>query len=179
MTEDGQLIFETERLVFRELVPSLAPFVLTLLTDPTFIKFIGDRGVYDLSSAERYIQDVRTQYIDPGYGSYVVLQKETEKPIGISGIIKRVSLLHPDIGFAYLPKYWGYGYAFEGAEALLKYAKGELGLETVVAITSPGNVSSQKLLKKLGMTFKRCVSAQNTGEEALLFEPVKKITHAQ
>jgi RimJ/RimL family protein N-acetyltransferase len=63
-----------------------------------------------------------------------------------------------DIGFAFLPKFWGKGYAYEAASAVLAYGKSAIGLKRIVAITSPANQSSIKLLEKLGLRFEEMVS---------------------
>ncbi len=167
----GRIVLETERLVFRELVLANAPFILELLTQPSFLEFIGDRGVYDTATAQNYILDVQSQYRDPGYGNYIVMLKDTQSLVGLSGLIKRDTLPHTDIGFAYLPEYWRNGYAFEGADALLNYARSNLGLGTIVAVTHPTNTASKNLLEKLGMRFRRFVRAKDTDVEVLLYVP--------
>ena len=173
----GRVILETERLFLRKFFSEDGPFILNLLTQPSFLEFIGDRGVHDIGSAKNYILQQQSQYREPGYGSYGVVLKKTGALIGMTGIKKRETLPHPDIGYAFLPHYWHKGYAFEGAQAMLNYSKTELGMEVVVAFTSPDNVASQKLLKKLGMTLKKSMRAKETDEVSLLFEPSK--THLQ
>ena len=51
------MIFETERLIIREMTLKDAPFLLKLLNDPTWIQFIGDRNVHSVIDAENYIQE--------------------------------------------------------------------------------------------------------------------------
>ncbi len=172
MTEmSGKVILETGRLQLAEAVRSDAPFVLDLLTQPSFLEFIGDRGVHDLESAHDYIRDLQLQYRMNGYGSYIVRLKEEGTPIGISGLIKRDGLEHADIGFAYLPTYWRCGYALEGAKALMDYGRDTLGLDPIVAITSPQNVPSQSLLERLGMVFYKRIRLTETSDETLLYGP--------
>ena len=167
----GKVILETRRLKLVEAVRSDAPFVLDLLTQPSFLEFIGDRGVHDLESANDYIRDLQLQYRINGYGSYIVRLRDEGTPIGISGLIKRDSLEHADIGFAYLPAYWRQGYALEGARALMNYGRDKLGLDPIVAITSPENIPSQNLLQQLGMAFDRRIRLTHKSEETFLYIP--------
>ena len=99
-----------------------------------------------------------------GYGLYCVESKELARPIGICGLIKREMLDDVDIGFAFLPRYWGRGYAFESATAVLSYGRQVLGLSRLVAILSQDNERSRKLLGALGFAFERTVSMTPGGE---------------
>jgi RimJ/RimL family protein N-acetyltransferase len=135
-------ITETERLILRKLSTADAAFIFDLLNQPSFIKFIGDRGVRNLEDANRYIlQGAVTSYERFGFGLYLTLLKENQIPIGICGLVKRETLKDADIGFAFLPQYWSKGYAFESASAVLAYAKNTLGLKRVLGITAPDNQS--------------------------------------
>jgi len=91
-------------------------------------------------------------YAEQGFGLYAVVLAENGFLIGICGLIKRPTLENVDLGYAFLPQYWGKGYAFEAAKASLDVGKG-LGIEPIVAIVSPHNQASKALLNKLGMTF--------------------------
>jgi RimJ/RimL family protein N-acetyltransferase len=103
-----------------------------------------------------------------GHSLYVVELKEGGALIGMCGLIKRDTLDEVDIGYAYLPAGRGQGYAFEAAAAVLAYAPA-LGLERVVAITSPGNVASNGLLRKLGMRFERLTQLVPDGPGSNLY----------
>ncbi|WP_224242030.1 GNAT family N-acetyltransferase [Hyalangium gracile] len=150
-------VFETERLVVRRFVLEDAPFILGLLNEPSWLRFIGDRGVRNLEDARRYLETVPlTQYARHGFGLYRVELKDGT-PIGMSGLLRRDTLPDVDIGFALFPRYWGSGYAWEVASAMLAYGRDTLKLPRIAAIVDPTNQSSIKLLKKLGMTFERKV----------------------
>jgi RimJ/RimL family protein N-acetyltransferase len=106
-----------------------------------------------------------------GFGLYLVAIKGGGPPIGICGLIKRDSLEDVDIGFAFLPEYWGRGYAYEAASAVMAYGGSVLGLKRIVAITSVDNDSSARLLEKLGLRFEAMVKLSNDSEEVRLFGP--------
>lgn len=158
-------ILETERLILRHVIESDADFVLDLLNQPSFIKYIADRGVRTLDEAREYIETRFTKsYRDHGLGMYMVELKENGAPLGICGLVSRDTLPHPDIGFAFLPQYWSMGYAFESAEAVKNYAHDRLGITRLLAITSKDNENSARLLEKIGLRFE---SLHDTGDEEL------------
>jgi RimJ/RimL family protein N-acetyltransferase len=149
---------ETQRLVLRELTLDDAPFILNLLTQPSFIQFIGDRGVRDLNSARDYIRNGPiASYAANRFGLYRTSLRLNDEPIGLCGLVKRDALVHPDLGFAFLSQHEGNGYAYEAAVATLNYARGALRMKTLFAIVQPDNARSIKLLYKLGFRFESLI----------------------
>ena len=163
-------VLETERLALRRLTADDAGFMLGLLNQPSFIRFIGDRGVRTTDDAREYIRGGPAKsYERNGFGMYLVELKEAAVPIGICGLLKRETLDDVDVGFAFLPAYWSRGYALESARAVLSYGKDVLGLKRVVAVTSLDNGSSIKLLEKLGLRFERLIRMSGDDSELRLF----------
>ena len=165
------IVLETKRLRLRHLAPDLdAEFILELLNDPSFIRYIGDKGVRDLDAARRYIVEGPVKsYEAHGFGLNLVELKTNAASIGICGVLKRETLPDPDIGFAFLPAYWNQGYAFESAAAVMDHARDTLKLARVLAITSPDNEASAKLLGKIGLRFERMIKLSDDAEEVRLF----------
>jgi len=163
-------ILETKRLVLSQLSEGDAEFILKLLNEPSFIHYIGDKGVRTLDDAREYLANgpIRS-YADNGYGLYLTKLKRDGSRAGICGLVKRNELEDPDIGFAFLPAFWSQGYARESAAAVLEYAAAELGLGRVLAITSPDNHSSIRLLRRLGLEFERIVRLTEDGDETNLY----------
>jgi len=163
-------VLETERLVLRRLSFDDAEFILDLLNQPSFLRYIGDKGVRNTEEAINYIQTGPVaSYEQHGFGLYLVQLKETGAAIGICGLLKRDTLPDVDIGFAFLPAYWSRGYALESAEAVMKYGQEKFGLQRIVAITSLENESSIKLIEKLGMKFERLIKLGDDQREVRLF----------
>lgn len=162
-------IFETERLTLRLQTTDDADFILELVNDPSWLQFIGDRGVRTVEDACEYIVNGLRMYEQFGFCFYLVERKEDQIPLGLCGLNKRVSLEDVDIGYAFLPKYWGKGYAYEAASATLAYGIDTLGLNRIVAITTQDNHASAKLLEKIGLKFERLVQLSNDAEELRLF----------
>ena len=163
-------VIKTERLVLRRLAIDDAEFIVELLNQPSFLRYIGDKEVRNNADAVRYIQDgPLASYERFGFGLYLVELKETGVPMGICGLLKRDSLPDVDVGFAFLPSYWSQGYAFEAAAAVMTYGRDVLGLRRIVAITSPDNEGSIRLLEKLGLRFERLIKLSADQSEVRLF----------
>ncbi|MGE5244625.1 MAG: GNAT family N-acetyltransferase [Betaproteobacteria bacterium] len=151
-------VIETERLLLRRLTVEDAAFILDLLNQPSFLRFIGDKNVRTLDAAREYILNGPVASYDRlGFGLYLTVRKTDEAPLGICGLVKREGLEDVDLGFAFLPQFWSKGYAFESASAVLAYARATLGLARIVAIVSPDNAASIALLERLGFGFERLV----------------------
>jgi RimJ/RimL family protein N-acetyltransferase len=164
------IVLETERLTLRQMTPADAAFILQLLNEPSFIQNIGDRGVRTLDDARNYILTGPVEsYRRNGFGLYRVDLKDTATPIGMCGLLRRETLEHVDIGFAFLPKYWSKGYALESASAVMAYGKDVLGIEHIVAIVSPHNQDSIKLLHKIGLKYQKMLRLTPQDHEIKLF----------
>jgi RimJ/RimL family protein N-acetyltransferase len=139
-----------------------AEFIFRLLNSPKFIKYIGDRGVRSVDDARDFIENrYRQSYRDHGFGLYTVELKSNKELVGMCGFVRRETLPEPDIGFAFLPEHEGMGYGIESAAAVLKYGLDELRFTKVLAITTPDNAASGKLLDKLGFVFERLIESDD------------------
>lgn len=148
----GAEILRTERLVLREVTQDDAPFVLDLLTSRGFIEGIGDRGVRTLDAARGYIEDrIVGSYREHGFGMWLVTAADEMAPVGLAGLVKREVLEHPDVGYAFIERAWGRGYAQEATAAVLRHARETLELGTIAGITNPDNLASQRVLEKAGL----------------------------
>ena len=152
---DGRVL-ETGRLTLRLLVTDDAPFILQLVNDPDWLRYIGDKGVRNLDDARAYIENgPMAMYERVGFGLFAVELKASRVPIGMCGLIKRDTLPDVDIGFAFLPQFRAYGYGREAARATLAYGRDVVGLKRIIAITSPDNDASGRLLEAVGLRFER------------------------
>ncbi len=141
-----------------------------MLNEPSFIEYIGDKGVRTVEEANEYLLNGPIDsYKRFGYGLNRVELRETGEPIGMCGLVRRDSLDDADIGFAFLKQHWSKGYARESAEAVLQHARNKLGLDRIVAIVTPENRSSIKLLEKIGLTFERMIRLSDDDEELEFF----------
>lgn len=163
-------VIATERLVLRRLVVADAPFVLELVNDPSWLRFIGDKGVRTLDDARAYITNgPQASYARHDFGLWLVELKSARTPLGICGLIRRDTLDDVDIGFAFLPSFRGQGHALEAAAATVRHARECVRLERLVAIVSPGNAASIRLLEKLGMRFERMLQLSAGAPDTALY----------
>ena len=161
-------VLNTERLVLRHFTVDDAAFILELLNEPGWKRFIGDRGVDSLDTACNYIESVPiASYHKHGFGLYAVELKDDRTLVGMCGLIKRDTLEDVDLGFALLARFEGRGFAREAATATLAYARDPLGLRRVVAITTEDNARSGRVLESAGMTYEGVISL--TGEALSLY----------
>jgi len=162
------LVLETDRLALRRFTAGDAAFLVELLNDPSFLRHIGDKGVRTEADALRYLETGPfASYERLGFGLWRVAQKESGEPVGMCGLLKRDWLDDVDVGFAFLPRFWAKGYAFEAASGVLFHARDAFGLKRVVAVTSPDNEASMGLLAKLGFRFERTARAPDGAEDRL------------
>lgn len=162
-------VLDTARLTLRRLTDDDAPFILRLVNEPSWLFFIGDKGVRNLDDARRYLREgPLDMYARRGFGLYLVSTKHDGTPIGMCGLIKRDALPDADIGFAYVPESWGNGYAAEAAEVIVAHARDDFALKRLVAITSPDNTASIRVLQKIGFAFERVIEL-TPGDPVRLF----------
>jgi ribosomal-protein-alanine N-acetyltransferase len=159
----------TNRLFVRDLALDDAPFILELLNEPAFHLYIGDKGVRDLADAERYLREgPLAMYERHGFGLRLVTLKDGA-PVGMCGLLKREALDHPDLGFAFLARHTGRGYAFEAASAAIAHAWAVLKLDPILAVTAQQNPPSISLLGKLGFRFDRMINLPGYAEPSRLY----------
>ncbi|MGE8422741.1 MAG: GNAT family N-acetyltransferase [Sphingobacterium siyangense] len=160
--------FDTERLFIRPTTKGDAHFIFELFNTPNWLKYIGNRNLQSIEDAERYIEIKMLPQLDRlGYSSYTLIRKEDGEKIGTCGLYDRDGLEGIDIGFAFLPRFEKQGFAFEASDRILKAAFNDLGLNSVNAITRKDNLSSQKLLEKLGLKLTGEIMLPNENEVLL------------
>lgn len=160
----------TQRLLLSPIAAKDAHFLFLLMNTPKWLQFIGDRNIKDVNAAREYIQHkLEPEYQRLGFGSYVMILKETGEAVGSCGLYDREGLEGIDLGFAILPEFEGKGYAYEACRALCQKAFSIHTLPFLKAITKKENKGSQALLQKLGFTQEGTVQLPGDGEELLLY----------
>lgn len=163
--------YETERLILKPVSLEDTGFFLELYNMPKFIKYIGDRNIRTKEDAKRYIETRFFPHLEKlGFGNYVVILKEENKKIGAVGIFQREGIEIPDIGFSFFEDYEGKGFAYESASKLKEVAKTVFNTEKLSAMTTKENLSSQKLIEKLGLKFRKYVFLPDDPEELMYYE---------
>ncbi|MFT5710745.1 MAG: ribosomal-protein-alanine N-acetyltransferase [Halioglobus sp.] len=161
---------ETARLIIDEITSKDASFILQMLNDPTFIKYVADRGIRTEEQARAYIQDrVVASYEEHGFAMGAVRLKDSGEVIGMCGLVNRDTLEDIDIGYGFLPKFRGKGYALEAAVAVMKMGREDFGLQRLLAIIHPANTASRALAEKMGMHCESMISLTPDEDEICLY----------
>jgi len=163
--------FETERLILKPTSESDSRLIFELLNTPKWLKYIGDRNIKTVDDAKDYIKKKMIPQLERlGYSNYTLIRKQDNQKIGTCGLYDREGLNGIDIGFAFLPEYEKKGFAFESSNKLKEIAFSEFDLKIISAITTKDNISSQKLLEKLGLKFTKTTKIPNDDKELLLYK---------
>lgn len=154
-----KIYLETERLILREMLPDDAKGMFELDSNPKVHKYLGSKPIKTIEESQKMIDNVRNQYINQGIGRWATIEKATDDFIGWSGLklnFEKTINNHInfyDIGYRFMPRYWGKGYATESAIATLDYAFKTMKIETVVGMAEVENIASKKVLQKIGLQY--------------------------
>jgi RimJ/RimL family protein N-acetyltransferase len=163
--------FKTERLIIRPTSEKDSELIYQLMNTPKFVKFVGDREINSIQDAENYIKiKMLPQLKTFGYSNYSLITKSEGIKIGTCGLYNRDGVDGIDIGFGLLPQYEGFGYAYESASRLVRAAFEEFNIDKIKAFTTKENMSSQRLLEKLGLEMIGTTWLPNDNEELLLYK---------
>lgn len=163
-------VLQTERLLLRWFDERDAAFVLELVNEPSWIANIGDRNVRTLDDARAWIRDkLVSSYWLHGHGLWAVERRGDGELLGMCGLVQRDALPAADVGYAFVPRFWGQGYAREAAGASLRYAFDVLGKRRVLAIVTPENERSIRVLEAIGMARAGIHRAEGEGIDLALF----------
>lgn len=148
----NEKIIETERLILRPFKNTDVEAVLEFNSHPEVVRYTGEKPLKSLEEAQSVINTIwHRDYSVQGYGRFAVVYKPDNKVIGFSGLKWESDIGETDIGYRFLPQYWGKGIATESCLPLLDYGYRELGLHRIVGLAYPENIASCKVLEKIGM----------------------------
>jgi RimJ/RimL family protein N-acetyltransferase len=161
---------ETNRTYIREFTLADAEAVLAFSSNEQVTRYTGDAGLMtSLEDARQVISNIwLKEYKQYGYGRWAVVDKSNDRVIGFCGLKFLPDVGMPDIGYRFLPEYWGKGLATETAQACIKFCKEQLAVTTFFADVMEENTASVNVIKKLGLTFTKYV--QEGGETFMRFE---------
>jgi ribosomal-protein-alanine N-acetyltransferase len=152
------ILAETDRLILREILSSDTSSMYKMYTDPLVLQYLGEKPFFHVQQAEEVIEFIRAQYIANGTGRLAVIKKDTNEFIGWAGL-KYVTGSYNDhtnyyeVGYRFIQKYWGKGYATEAARASIEYGFSELMPDKIYAMADSGNKASRVVLEKVGMRY--------------------------
>jgi [ribosomal protein S5]-alanine N-acetyltransferase len=160
----------TPRLSIRPFTDDDAAFIVALLNDPDWLRFIGERNVHTPAGARAYLRDkIHAAQARHGFALWAVDRRSDGATLGMCGLVRREGLADVDLGYAFMPAARGQGFAREAAAAVLAHAFGPLGLRRVVAITALDNAPSARVLEAIGMRFEQRLRVAGHDEDSLLY----------
>ncbi|MES1216020.1 MAG: GNAT family N-acetyltransferase [Bacteroidota bacterium] len=147
------VVIETNRLLLRTFTSEDAPLLYELNSDPEVIRYTGDL-MKDIDHAQQVLEQIiLPQYALNNYGRWAVHIKPGLEFIGWCGLKNRPERNEIDLGYRFMKKFWGKGYATEAAFACIKYGFEKLNLGCITGRAMPANIASLKVLEKCGMTY--------------------------
>lgn len=165
---------ETERLYFRELVPSDEEGMFEMDSNPEVHTYLGKNPIKTIEESRIAISSIMEQYRTNGIGRWAVLLKETGEFIGWAGLKLERNVnghdSHYDLGYRFIQKHWGKGYASEAAAAFVDYGFNVMKLEKINATADPSNAASRKVLERAGLKF--IETFDHEGDEEVWYEMV-------
>ena len=166
-------VIQTERLLLSRLSYADCEFIVELVNEPSFKRYIGDKKVRSHEDARKYLRNGPIgSYARHGFGMFLVRDKSDNTPMGMCGLVKREEFDVPDVGFAFLQRFRANGYALESAIAVLEYGKNILQLPRIIAMVDPDNEASIRLVEKLGMTFASMVRMPGESQDINMYTTV-------
>lgn len=153
-----KIFAETERLILRELIASDDQGMFELDSDPDVHLYLGNKPVISIEQCREVIKFIQSQYRDFGIGRWAVIEKSSENFIGWCGLKYMTAETNQhinfyDIGYRFIKSAWGKGYATESALAVLNYGFETLKLKEIYGMADAGNAGSDKVLRKIGLTY--------------------------
>ena len=143
---------ESDRLLIRPFQLGDEKAMYELNSNPLVQKYTGDTMIHSVEEAKTLLENVVFKdYQEHGYGRLAVIYKPDNKLIGFTGF-KYLPETNgdSDLGYRFLPEYWGKGIATESSKMSLKYGFEDLKLEKIIGFTEIENGASTTVLKKMG-----------------------------
>ena len=148
-------MLETERLVLRKFTLADLDELIALRSDDEVIKYLGGRTLQNPEAITKRMQFYLDCYEKFGFGMSAMIWKATGKMIGWSGIQPLDGTTEIEVGYGMTKEFWGKGIGYECATAWLRYGFETAALERIVAVASPENTGSWRIMEKCGMRYEK------------------------
>lgn len=162
-------LIETERLVLREITLADTAEMFQLHSNPDVQKYTGEAVIESMAEMKQAIQARSIDYRKYGYGRWATFLKHGMKFVGWAGLAYLPEFDEIDLGYRFLPDYWGKGIATEASQAILKYGFHTLKLQKIIAIAMKENEASIKVMEKVGMEFDKFAPYEPGGEDVVWY----------
>jgi len=146
---------ETERLLLRKFTPANLDELINLRSDEEVIKYLGGKKLQNPEAIAKRLKVYIDCYEKFGFGVCAIIWKETCEIIGWSGLMPLDDTSEIEVGYGMIKEFWGKGIGYECAMAWLKYGFEKANLERIVAVASPENTGSRRIMEKCGMRYEK------------------------
>lgn len=147
------MILETKRLILREIALEDKEDLFRLHSNPLVQKYTGEAVVDSIAETEKGIESRLEDYKKNGFGRWATILKEGNQFIGWAGLAFLEEFDEVDLGYRFLPEFWGMGIATEASQAILEYGFNAINLKRIVAIALKEHKASIRVMQKVGMEF--------------------------
>jgi ribosomal-protein-alanine N-acetyltransferase len=149
-------VIDTARLLLRRFTTDDLEAFYQLGSRPEIIRYAQAAPLASREKALEFMQAAPFHdYATYGYGRFACVWKATGEVIGFSGVKHVPEIGETELGYRFLPEYWGRGLATEAGQASIDFARSKLGLGRLVAMVHPDNVASARVVTKLGFSVER------------------------
>jgi ribosomal-protein-alanine N-acetyltransferase len=148
-------MLETERLLVRKFTPEDLDALVELRSDDEVIKYLGGRRLQNPEAIAKRLQFYLDCYARFGFGMCALVWKETCEMFGWSGLQPLDGTTEIEVGYGMIKKFWGMGIGYECARAWIRYGFEKANLERIVAVASPENTGSWRIMEKCGMRYEK------------------------
>jgi RimJ/RimL family protein N-acetyltransferase len=168
-------LIETERLLLREIGPGDKSDLFALHSLPEVQKYTGEAVVVSIGEIEKAIQERIDHYRQFGFGRWAVILKDGMQFAGWAGLLHLPEFGEIDLGYRFLPQYWGSGIATEASRAILRYGFETFNLNRIIAIAMKENIGSIRVMEKVGMEFYQFAPYETGGEDLIWYQCDQKL----
>ena len=149
-------IIDTGRLILRRFTLDDLPAFYQLCSRPEIIRYAQSTPLASMEEARAFMLAAPFQdYATYGYGRFACVWKDSAEVIGFSGLKYVPEIGDTELGYRFLPEFWGRGLATEAGRASIEFARADLGLSRLVAMVHPDNLASARVLTKLGFAVEK------------------------
>jgi RimJ/RimL family protein N-acetyltransferase len=147
--------FETSRLILRRLTLADTDNLLGILSDPVAMRYYPQ--TYSREETEGWITRTMAAYEKYGHGFYACILKESGEFAGICGVLHQLvdDIEEKEVGYLFLRKFWGHGYATEAAAFWMNYAFTEMGRTRIISLIVPENLPSRRVAERNGLAIEK------------------------
>jgi len=174
MSNKVKTLIETERLLLREITLDDKEELFKLHSNPVVQNYTGEPVVESIEEIEKAIWTRINNYEKYGFGRWATVLKNGMHFVGWAGLAYLPEFDEIDLGYRFLPEYWGLGIATEASRAILTYGFDSLKLRKIIAIAMKENKASIRVMEKVGMEFYKYAPYELGSEDAVWYRCDKK-----